>query len=61
MWRPKSNATESQATFYHFVQFCLAHISLASFYGSWANSTDPDQTRHNVVSDQNLHCLLTEL
>ena len=25
-----------------------------------ANSADPDQTPHNVVSDQGLHCLLTE-
>ena len=27
--------------------------------GSRANSADPDQTPHNVASDQVLHCLLT--
>ena len=25
--------------------------------GSKANSADPDQTSHNVTSDQGLHCL----
>ena len=38
----------------------LTHISIMSFNGTWANSADPDQTPHNVVSDQDLHCLLTE-
>ena len=28
--------------------------------GSYANSADPDQTPHNVASDQGLHCLLTD-
>ena len=32
----------------------LTHISLASFYGTSANSADPDQT------PRDLHCLLTE-
>ena len=27
--------------------------------GSPANSADPDQTPHNVASDQGLHCLPT--
>ena len=27
--------------------------------GSQANSVDPDQTPHNVASDQGLQCLLT--
>ena len=27
--------------------------------GSWTNSADPDQTPHNVASDQGLHCLPT--
>ena len=27
--------------------------------GSKANSADPDQTPHNVTSDEGLHCLLT--
>ena len=34
--------------------------SLPPFDGTSANSTDPDQTPYNVVSDQGLHCLLTE-
>ena len=29
-------------------------------YGKYANSTDIIQTLHNVVSYQNLHCLLSE-
>ena len=28
--------------------------------GLYVNSADPDQTPHNVASDQGLHCLLTE-
>ena len=42
---------------------CLAHISLGCFYGTYANIADldqTDQTPHNAVSDQELHCLLTE-
>ena len=30
------------------------------FYGTKANSADPDQTPHDAVSDQDLHYLLTE-
>ena len=30
------------------------------FCGTYANSANPDQTPHNVASDQGLHCLLTE-
>ena len=33
-----------------------SNISLATY----ANSADPDQTPHSAVSDQDLHCLLTE-
>ena len=33
----------------------LTHIS-----GTYANSADPDQIPHSVVSDQGLHCWLTE-
>ena len=28
--------------------------------GHWANSADLDQTSQNAMSDQDLHCLLTE-
>ena len=35
----------------------LTHISLASFFGIWANSTNPDQTPQNVASHQGLYCL----
>ena len=35
----------------------LTHISLAWDY---TNSTDPDQTTKDTVSDQGLYCLLTE-
>ena len=31
-----------------------------SFFANQANSEDPDQKPHNAVSDQGLHCLLTE-
>ena len=40
---------------------CLTHISLASFLWDIAKSAKPDQTRQNVASDQDLHCLLTEV
>ena len=40
--------------------YCLTHLSLASFYGSFANNAEPDQTPLNVASDQVLHRLLTE-
>ena len=30
------------------------------FYGTYANSGNPDQTPHYAASDQGLHCLLTE-
>ena len=42
------------------LKYSLTHIFLASFYGTWANSTDPDQMLQNMASDQGLHCLLTE-
>ena len=35
--------------------FTLTHINLASFCGTKANSSDPDQTPHNAASDQGLH------
>ena len=31
-----------------------------SVYGTQSNCTDPDQTPHDAVSDQDLHCLLKE-
>ena len=31
------------------------------FCGTYANSADPDQTPQNAVSDQGLHCLLTNV
>ena len=38
----------------------LTHINLASyFFGTWANSTDPDETPQNAASHLGLHCLLT--
>ena len=37
---------------------CLAHMCLASY--KWdLGSEDPDQMPQNVLSDQELHCLLT--
>ena len=38
----------------------LTHISLAFFSWDAGNSADPDQTPLYAVSDQELHCLLTE-
>ena len=39
----------------------LAHISLVSFCGTYANSADPDQKPMNAVSDQSVSAvLLTE-
>ena len=32
----------------------------ASFCGTYANRTDPDQAPQNAASAQDLHCLLTE-
>ena len=36
---------------FHFIQILIQHILLA-------NSENPDQTPHSVVSDLGLHCLL---
>ena len=30
------------------------------FYGTYDNSADPHWTPHNVLSDRDLHCLLTD-
>ena len=38
----------------------LTHISLASFYGTQANSADPDQMPQSVASDPVPDCLLTD-
>ena len=38
-------------------KFCI--LTWKSLKGPEANSADPDQTPHNVASDQDLHCLLT--
>ena len=38
---------------------CLTYFTWKSVRGSLANSADPDQTSHNVASDQSLYCLLT--
>ena len=38
----------------------LTHLSLASFYGTSANSAEQDQLPQYVASDQVLHCLLAE-
>ena len=49
-------------TLYKYV-YQLESVQLYNFHfslnESWANSADPDQTPHNVASDQVLHCLLT--
>ena len=42
------------------IQSILTQISLASLFGTYANSADPDQTPQDAASDQGLHCLLTE-
>ena len=41
------------------IMFTLTHISLASFFGTYANRADPDQhcIMHNVLSELDLHCL----
>ena len=36
------------------------HHKPSVFYGTLANSADPDLKLHNAVSDQDLHYLLTE-
>ena len=36
------------------------HVSLASIYGTPENSAELDQTPQDAVSDQVLHCLLTD-
>ena len=42
------------------VRFCFTHSYLeTSKRLSEANSADPDQTSHNMVSDQGLQCMLT--
>ena len=40
----------------------MTHISLSKlpFYGTYANSEDPDQTPQNAASDQGLQYLLTD-
>ena len=35
-------------------------ISIAFFLWDINNNADPDEKPHNAVSDQDLHCLLTE-
>ena len=37
----------------------LTHFTWKPLRGSKANSADPDQTPHDVASDQGLHCWLT--
>ena len=37
-----------------------AALSLVSFYGTLANSAEPDQMLQNAASGLVLHCLLTE-
>ena len=45
----------------HCCVLSLCYLSMiASFSGTYANSTDPDQTPQNVASDQDLHCLSTK-
>ena len=44
----------------HFRAFILTHVRVASFYGTFTNNADPDQTPQNVASDLGLQCLLTE-
>ena len=39
----------------------LTHLSVASFCGTKSNSAYPDQIPQNAVSDQDIHCLLTEI
>ena len=41
--------------------YTLIHYYLGTVKESWANSADPDQTSHNMASDQGLHCLFTGL
>ena len=49
--------------FSHNHHLILLYIHLTHSYlevkGSKANSADPDQTSHNVASDQGLQCLET--
>ena len=53
--------TEYAALSTYKLGLCLrTDISLACFYGTFANSADQDQTPHNAVSDHDLHCLLTK-
>ena len=42
------------------VSFTLNHIPMVFFYGTYANSANPDQTPQNTASDQGLRYLLTE-
>ena len=39
----------------------LTNTNLACFYGAKANNADPDQTPHDAMSDQDLHCKLTNV
>ena len=39
----------------------LTHLSILFISGTQANIADPDQTPHNVASDQSLHCLLINM
>ena len=43
-----------------FGQSSAVLLAQHCFYATYANSADPDQTLHNAVSDQDLHCLLRE-
>ena len=39
----------------------LTHISRASFLWDMVNSAKPDQMPQNALSDQVLHCFLTDI
>ena len=41
------------------VHVCSTHLSQQPFYGTSANSAEPNQIPQSVASDQALHCLLT--
>ena len=40
-------------------KYCNPFLIWKPIKGSKVSNADPDQTPHNVASDQGLHCLLT--
>ena len=44
---------------YPYMFIYITHISLESFCGTYANSSESDQPPQNAASDQDLHYLLT--